>query len=381
MLGSNQSGVRAHNERLVLSLLRSYGELAKAEIARLTRLSAQTVSVIMRELEAEEMLLRGEPRRGKVGQPSVPMRLNPEGAFFFGVTVGRRYIDLVLVDMCGGIRHSARQIHEYPDCDQVLSFVSEQVKTILSQLSDRDRDRVSGMGVALPMRLWDWADPMGVPREALSNWSERDIGAELTDLTGLEIHVRNDASSACAAEMVFGESLDAPALMHIYIAYFIGGGLILDGHLFVGHTGNAGAIGSMPIPQSDGSSRQLLETSSLLNLSNRLQETGKPLEPLWQFPLDWDYAEPEVADWIEEIAPGIAHAISVTSTVIDIEAVLIDGHIPESLRTRVCEAVNRQLDAYDFAGIQRPELREGTIGPNARSLGAASLPLSEHFMV
>ena len=82
--GTNQSGMRDHNERLVLILVRRHGSLAKTEIARMTRLSAQTVSVIMRELEADGLLLRGEPMRGKVGQPSVPMSLDPDGAFFLG---------------------------------------------------------------------------------------------------------------------------------------------------------------------------------------------------------------------------------------------------------------------------------------------------------
>ena len=51
--GTNQSGMRDSNERLVLSLVRRHGKLAKTEIARMTGLSAQTVSVIMRELEDE----------------------------------------------------------------------------------------------------------------------------------------------------------------------------------------------------------------------------------------------------------------------------------------------------------------------------------------
>ncbi len=60
---------------LVLSLVRQNGSLAKTEIARMTRLSAQTVSVIMRELEDEGLLLRQAPMRGKVGQ-----LLHPDGA-------------------------------------------------------------------------------------------------------------------------------------------------------------------------------------------------------------------------------------------------------------------------------------------------------------
>ncbi len=76
--GANQIRVRAYNERLVLSLVRLYGSQSKADIARRTGLSAQTVSVIMRALEKEGLLSRGEPVRGRVGQPSIPMRLNPD---------------------------------------------------------------------------------------------------------------------------------------------------------------------------------------------------------------------------------------------------------------------------------------------------------------
>ena len=75
--GTNQSGMRDHNERLVLSLVRRHGSLAKSDIARMTRLSAQTVSVIMRELEDDGLLLREEPVRGKIGQPSIPMSPTP----------------------------------------------------------------------------------------------------------------------------------------------------------------------------------------------------------------------------------------------------------------------------------------------------------------
>ena len=107
--GSNQSGVRAHNERLVLTLIRQVGPLAKAEIARMTGLSAQTVSVIMRSLEADGLLIKSDPVRGKVGQPSVPMRLARDGAYFLGLKAGRRSLDLVMVDFRGTVL-SRRQV-------------------------------------------------------------------------------------------------------------------------------------------------------------------------------------------------------------------------------------------------------------------------------
>ena len=109
--GSNQAGMRAYNERLVLSLVRRDGALAKSDIARLTGLSAQTVSVIMRSLEADGLLARGEPIRGRIGQPSVPMSLAADGAFFFGLKIGRRSVDLMLIDFLGGIVAARGLVH------------------------------------------------------------------------------------------------------------------------------------------------------------------------------------------------------------------------------------------------------------------------------
>ncbi|HET7714638.1 MAG TPA: winged helix-turn-helix domain-containing protein, partial [Bauldia sp.] len=88
--GTNQSGVRLYNERLVLSLIRRHESLPKAEIARLTGLSPQTITIIMRALEADGLVVKRNRQRGKVGQPSVPFALNPDGALSLGVKVGRR---------------------------------------------------------------------------------------------------------------------------------------------------------------------------------------------------------------------------------------------------------------------------------------------------
>ena len=88
--GTNQSGMRDYNERLVLSLVRRHGALAKSEIARMTGLSAQTVSVIMRALEQDGLLLRGEPVRGRIGHsPGGVVRRGQQRDPFFVAGQGR----------------------------------------------------------------------------------------------------------------------------------------------------------------------------------------------------------------------------------------------------------------------------------------------------
>ena len=136
--GSNLSGVRAHNERLVLTLIRERGPLAKSDIARLSGLSAQTVSVIMRALELDGLLIKGAPVRGKVGQPSVPMALNPQGAYFFGLKIGRRSLDLVLTDFLGTVQGRLQHTHSYPSPKSVIEFAQRGMSELMTALPKQD---------------------------------------------------------------------------------------------------------------------------------------------------------------------------------------------------------------------------------------------------
>src|SRR5271156_5731991 len=78
--GANQAGVRLYNERLLLSLVRRFGPLSKIEVARLTGLSVQSTSAIMNRLQADGLLKREAPLRGRGGQPSIPRALTRSGS-------------------------------------------------------------------------------------------------------------------------------------------------------------------------------------------------------------------------------------------------------------------------------------------------------------
>ena len=117
--GSNQVGMRQYNERVVLQAIRLHGGLPAAEIARLTRLTAQTVSIITKQMTDEGLLVRCAPLRGRIGQPSVPLALNPDGAFAVGIVVGRRGMEQLLVDFTGAVRQRWAIDYRFPDPDEL----------------------------------------------------------------------------------------------------------------------------------------------------------------------------------------------------------------------------------------------------------------------
>ncbi len=379
--GTNQSGMRAQNERLVLTLLRQHGALAKSDIARMTGLSAQTVSVIMRALERDGLLSRGEPQRGRIGQPSIPMSLAADGAFFFGLKIGRRSVDLTLIDFLGRVVGMQRQIYRYPTPDAVVSFVAQSLPRLMAGLSARHRGRVGGLGVAMPFQLWNWVQSLGAPQYEMDAWRVRDIQRELAALTGLPVFVQNDATAACGAELVFGKGERPKDFLYFYFGTFIGGGLVLNGQLFTGRSGNAGGVGPMPVPGPGGQTRRLFDAASMSLLADAMEAAGESSDHLWQQHLYWQVSPPILNAWMDTAAQGLAHVILSASALIELEAVLIDGWMPLSIRADLTARTHAAFHAMDLAGIDPPMIQQGTVGADARSLGAAAIPLSQRYLI
>lgn len=355
--------------------------MAKADIARRTGLSAQTVSRLIRSLEDDGLIRHGEPQRGRVGQPSVPLSLNPAGAFFLGLKVGRRSVDLILTDFLGTIVDREKEIYEYPDFDKVLRFSVEGMAAIEARLAPDGRGRIAGLGIAMPFHLWNWAPMIGVSPTCMADWQTRDLKAELAaHLPGLPLFLQNDATAACKAELVFGTSQRPENFLSIYIAFFIGGGLVLRGSLFTGAAGNAAGLGPLPVPDLDGTMRPLIELASLSSLEKALILQGHDPHHIWDRPEAWGVPADLLGNWVARATWALAHAVRAAQTLLDLDAVLVDGWLPRVVLHDMTRRIDRTMDGLDLSGLNRPSIQPGTIGADARTLGAAGLPLSARFL-
>jgi len=380
--GADQAGVRLYNERLVLSLVRRYQQLSKVEVARLTGLSVQTASAIMNRLQLDGLLLREAPQRGRVGQPTVPLSLDAEGAFSFGLKIGRRSCELVLADFKGRIRSRAQTTFAYPTPAIVLAFVSTTLPQLLQTLSPAQLRRVAGLGVAAPFQLWNWTAEIGAPAGAMEGWRTIDIEREVAALCPFPVTLCNDATSACAAEFFFGEAWRRRDFLYFFLGSFVGGGLVLGGALFPGRTGNAGALGSMPVTQLGHAGElpaQLIACASIYQLERRIEAAGLDPSSIWRTPSAWDDFGAPLDAWIEEASHALAYASVAAISVIDVAAIVIDGAMPTGVRDRLTARVAERVEGLDRRGLSDVAIVPGAVGADARALGGAALPLIANF--
>jgi len=381
--GSSQGGLRQYNERVVLQAIRLHGALPGAEIARVTQLTAQTVSLITKRLETDGLLLRGTPQRGKVGQPSVPLRLNPDGALAIGIKVGRRSMDVLLVDFTGAVRQRWTLDYRYPDPDQLLAEIGARLAEMAAQLSADALGRVQGVGIAAPFSLGGWQTLLDMPPDVATRWPLVNLRAEVAARTDLPVSLIKDTAAACVAELVAGRGRSVQSFLYVFVDTFIGGGLVLDSHLRAGLHGNAGAIGSLPMglaASGDATApAQLLSVASLANLEARYRQHGLDAAAVAD---DRALQAPWLAHtqaWLADAAGAVALAVNSAACLLDLESVIVDGSFSRALQAALVAALQQALDRYSWEGVTRPMLLPGTIGSDARALGGALLPLHANF--
>jgi predicted NBD/HSP70 family sugar kinase len=378
--GSNHVGMRQYNERVVLQALRLHGSLAKADLARQTGLTAQTIGLITARLEEDGLILRDAPVRGRIGQPSVPLRLNPDGAFAIGIKVGRRSTDWLLVDFAGQVRERLSLAYPFPDAAQLLPALGDKLQA-LSQGLGPLAERLVGVGVAAPFVMGGWHRLLGLSDAQAQAWNQVDLAQEVQAMTELPVSFARDTAAATVAELVAGRGRELRSFLYLFVDTFVGGGLVIHSHPHVGVHGNAGAVASLPWPEgaSSGPRRQLIHQASLWELEERLQALGLDRMAAYDArALQGPHAEP-TRQWLAQAAQALAHAVVSGTAFLDLDAVVIDGSLDRSVLDALLSQTRQAMEGHNWEGLWSPTLHTGLIGSDARALGGALVPLHSHF--
>lgn len=371
--GTNAEHARLHNRRVILEAIRQNGRLTRADLTRLTSLTAQTISNIVTELHEEGVLLAHAAEKGGRGQPPVPLSLNPDGGYSIGFHIEQHRIIGVLLDLLGQTVAQVTLTVSYPTFEQALPLVLDAVKGFRQQ---RPAGRFLGVGIALP-GPFSVEGMTAVGPTAMSGWDEPDIAERLQRETGLAVLIENDATAATMGERLYGVASELTNFVHLFIGSGLGAGLYLDNRLYSGHWHNAGEIGHMTvIPGGKACScgnQGCLER--YISIAALLEHLGLPAEhDLCAWDANDQALDANVEVWLAEAAQALRQAINILESVLDPQTILISGFLPEAILARLItrlEPLSRSVSSR--AERQYPRIQMGAAGQDAVALGAAAL--------
>ena len=231
----------AETRSAVLDLIRSEGEISRAEIARRSALTEKTISGIVKSLIEAGVIVEAGYARSTGGKRPVLLRLNDKDLYAVGVTfdVARCLLVLCAIDGTEIGRSEVRGTGSEPPVAVLRRIAAALQRMLLRRVIDKSS--IVGICVAMGGRR---GTPEGWPSDApwVDQWEPFATEDELARLTGIPVSRENDANCAALGEY-WTSGKSSRDFVAFYMAYGIGCGIIVGGSIYRGASGNAGEIG------------------------------------------------------------------------------------------------------------------------------------------
>ena len=217
-------------------------------------------------------------------------------------------------------------------------------------------------------------------------WRDFPLRDRMAELTGVPVRLANDAICAALGEYRWGAGRGVSSMLGIVVSTGVGGGMILDGTVYAGPTGNAGNIGHA-IADPDGEpcpcgARGCVETIASGPAMVRRARVGGWDAPPTATAADLAHAA-ELGDGaavsaFADAARALAVAIVSASALADLDMVVIGGGV-SGAGELILRPIAEQCRRYaGMAFIRRTRVIPGILPrPTAGLLGAASLATAD----
>lgn len=389
LTGTNLTYTKAYNFRIVFETIRLNEPISRADIARQTNLTAQTVSNIVNRLLQQNFIVEGEKLQKQRGAPSTNLKVNPDGAYSIGIDFNRDHLTGILVDLAGVVKSKFYYEIDTPFPNEATLLIADTVKK-LTQSSALENSHFCGVGIGLPgplvinnqNQVSNTINPKAFP-----NWNNVPIGKMLKEKIDAPIFIENNASAAAIGELWYGAGKNINDFLYVFLGVGLGGGVVLNGSVFEGANRNAGELGFFPYigeksPLSNSGEPHVGEHFNLTNLYKWLAEHNIHVSRPEDLETLFSKKNPEFMEWLALGKKYLTPILLSAEYFLDLETVILGGRLPNVIIQNLIADLPAMLnrDRIDMK-MKEPELIPGTAGPDAAALGAATLPVFDLFSV
>jgi predicted NBD/HSP70 family sugar kinase len=220
------------------------GPLSRRDAARLTGLSAASVTKLVRPMISHGYLVENSREAGVPGRPQIPLQVDPERHHAIGVKLMDGEIVGVLVDLHAAARSSHRMRYRDSSPTGVTDAI-EEMTSILLERCPVPADRLLGIGIGLGGHV-DAANGI-VVSSPFFGWHDVPLRALVADRMNLPVVIENDVNALAVAEQWFGAGSSFSSFALVTVGAGVGCGLVLDNQLWRGVSGAAGEFGHVVV--------------------------------------------------------------------------------------------------------------------------------------
>ncbi|MBP8533494.1 ROK family protein [Streptomyces sp. MK37H] len=403
--GRTVRDLRRENRAAVLRRLYFDGPMSRYSLAPATGLSSGSISNVVAELLAEELVEEAGSVDSDGGRPRTLLRIAPHSGHMIGVDVGETRVRVELFDLALAERaHADRPLptrgsehRDRYDSELIAGHIRDGIAEVM-EAAGLTPDRLLGVGIGVPGIVEHSEEGGAVVHGQPIGWEAVPLERMLRRPGHLPQEVpyfiENGAKTLGQAEMWFGAGRGARNAVVVLFGSGVGACVVTDdvehgravewGHLTVRVRGRRCRCGALGCLEAYAGAEALLERWQEAGgrpPSDTDEETALTAMLAAAYPDD-DGGDPDplaaavLAETAEYLGAGLSDLINLFQP----ERILVGGWAGLQLGARFLDSVRRHALAYALPYPSgRVGIDLGALGPDAVTVGAAILPLADFF--
>jgi predicted NBD/HSP70 family sugar kinase len=379
----NSIVIRKWNLSIIFKAIRKQGPISRIELTEITGCSAGTVSNHVRTLIKKGFVIETKKGISSGGRKPIQLMINPHKAYIFSIEIEVNQIKIVMFDLeIKVITKSIIPITYKDDYKKTLEQVFFEMDKMREE-KNLKLDNLLGIGVAVPglidkeKGILEFAPNLG--------WKNVYILKIFKDKFNLPVILDNEAKAAAIGEREFiYPKMDN--MVFISINEGIGCGVILNGELYRGASGNAGEFGHIIIDTNGplchcgnkGCWETLASESCIVNRYLKLSNSNKELtkKEIYQLGKNGDKKIIEIFNEAgRNIGVGLVNIVNGLSP----ELLVIGGGIVE-IKDYVYEEIIKKLEESALSiSYKKVEIKFSELAGLAAVYGMADLIINERI--
>jgi glucokinase len=298
--------------------------------------------------------------------------LGTQGAVL-GVDLGSYGLRASLIDLNNHTSFSVSHEPETTDPEAVVAKAIEMAQQLLRE-SPIDAGHLVRVGIGFPGPVDRRHGTVRLsPR--IAGWENFPLQERFEQAFDAVTLIDNDANLIALGEATFGIGKEYQHLFYLHLSSGVGGGIVLDGHIYHGATSTAGEIGHAVVGRgwnSDDQPETLEELASISGLLRRASKLGLETTNLEEIFSDNKIGRQVVDETTNLLSTRIAQIIAL----LDPQMVVLGGIVVRIGGATFIEAIKQQVDRYIAPQFARPvEVVASTLGIESVTAGALALAL------
>jgi predicted NBD/HSP70 family sugar kinase len=363
--------VRQFSLRSVLEAALKNGPISRAELARITGLSKQTTSEVVRVLEDSGWLrVRGQTQ-GRIGRTATTYEVEANSALVLGVDLGGTKTHVALANLVGTILAEGIE----PTDPRGGCGVVDHIGTLAERLAGEAgvSFRAIRLGVIGSPGVLQQESGAIIAAPNIPGLDQFSVTAALRARLGFEVSVENDVNVAAQGEQWQGCCRHARTFAFVALGTGIGMGLVADGQIVRGAHGAAGEIAYLPIggdpfdPRGfkHGTLESAIGSDAILQRYRGLGGQAESVRGLFDRLAEGDLA---AATTVDDVARLLLQALLAVKAVFDPELAVLGGSIGSR-----AELVARTRDLAQRYVPNTLRIEASALGSRAAVVGAVGM--------